>query len=104
MASIPIKQFVGAGLSKDIHHHAGLRLRLDVIRPVGEAMLGLMAPRTGRSTRQPGNKKLIAAFGKQGVQAVAPVFAAGYDAALLIDTRCARHYRQPKNATRCAAR
>src|SRR3954464_13524477 len=82
-----IKQFVGAGLSKDVPLIVpGFGSDQDIIRPVGDAMLGLFdtahwAPDFDNAA----NKKFVAAFEKE-YKRIPSVFAAqGYDAALLID-------------------
>ena len=82
-----IKQFVAAGLSRDIPLIVpGFGSDQDIIRPVGEAMLGLFdtahwAPDFDNAA----NKKFVAAFEKE-YKRIPSVFAAqGYDAALLID-------------------
>jgi branched-chain amino acid transport system substrate-binding protein len=82
-----IKQFVAAGLSKDIPLIVpGFGSDQDIIRPVGEAMLGLFdtahwAPDFDNAA----NRKFVAAFEKE-YKRIPSVFAAqGYDAALLID-------------------
>ena len=82
-----IKQFVAAGLSKDIPLIVpGFGSDQDIIRPVGDAMLGLFdtahwAPDFDNAA----NRKFVAAFEKE-YRRIPSVFAAqGYDAALLID-------------------
>jgi branched-chain amino acid transport system substrate-binding protein len=82
-----IKQFVAAGLSKDVPLIVpGFGSDQDIIRPVGEAMLGLFdtahwAPDFDNAA----SKKFVAAFEKE-YRRIPTVFAAqGYDAALLID-------------------
>ncbi|MFL6570698.1 MAG: ABC transporter substrate-binding protein [Burkholderiales bacterium] len=82
-----IKQFVAAGLSKDVPLIVpGFGSDQDIIRPVGDAMLGLFdtahwAPDFDNAA----NKKFVAAFDKE-YKRIPSVFAAqGYDAALLID-------------------
>ena len=82
-----IKQFVAAGLSKDVPLIVpGFGSDQDIIRPVGDAMLGLFdtahwAPDFDNAA----NKKFVAAFEKE-YKRIPSVFAAqGYDAALLID-------------------
>jgi branched-chain amino acid transport system substrate-binding protein len=82
-----IKQFVAAGLSKDIPLIVpGFGSDQDIIRPVGDAMLGLFdtahwAPDFDNAA----NRKFVAAFEKE-YKRIPSVFAAqGYDAALLID-------------------
>ena len=82
-----IKQFVAAGLSKDVPLIVpGFGSDQDIIRPVGDAMLGLFdtahwAPDFDNAA----NKKFVAAFEKE-YNRIPSVFAAqGYDTALLID-------------------
>ena len=82
-----IKQFVAAGLSHDVPLILpGFGSDQDIIRPVGDAMLGLFdtahwAPDFDNAA----NKKFVAAFEKE-YKRIPSVFAAqGYDAALLID-------------------
>jgi branched-chain amino acid transport system substrate-binding protein len=82
-----IKQFVGAGLSTDIPLILpGFGSDQDIIRPVGEIMLGLFdtahwAPDFDNAA----SRKFVAAFEKE-YKRIPSVFAAqGYDAALLID-------------------
>jgi branched-chain amino acid transport system substrate-binding protein len=82
-----IKQFVAAGLSKDVPLILpGFGSDQDIIRPVGDAMLGLFdtahwAPDFDNAA----NRKFVAAFEKE-YKRIPSVFAAqGYDAALLID-------------------
>ena len=82
-----IKQFVAAGLSRDVPLIVpGFGSDQDVIRPVGEAMLGLFdtahwAPDFDNAA----NKKFVAAYEKE-YKRIPSVFASqGYDAALLID-------------------
>jgi branched-chain amino acid transport system substrate-binding protein len=82
-----IKQFVAAGLSKDVPLIVpGFGSDQDIIRPVGDAMLGLFdtahwAPDFDNAA----NKKFVAAFEKE-YRRIPSVFASqGYDAALLID-------------------
>jgi branched-chain amino acid transport system substrate-binding protein len=82
-----IKQFVAAGLSSDVPLIVpGFGSDQDIIRPVGDAMLGLFdtahwAPDFDNAA----NRKFVAAFEKE-YKRIPSVFAAqGYDAALLID-------------------
>ena len=82
-----IKQFVAAGLSKDVPLIVpGFGSDQDIIRPVGDAMLGLFdtahwAPDFDNAA----NRKFVAAFEKE-YKRIPSVFAAqGYDTALLID-------------------
>jgi branched-chain amino acid transport system substrate-binding protein len=82
-----IKQFVAAGLSKDIPLIVpGFGSDQDIIRPVGDAMLGLFdTAHWALDLDNPANKKFVAAFEKE-YKRLPSVFAAqGYDTALLID-------------------
>jgi branched-chain amino acid transport system substrate-binding protein len=82
-----IKQFVGAGLSKDIPLIVpGFGSDQDIIRPVGDAMLGLFdTAHWAIDLDNAANKKFVAAFEKE-YKRLPSVFAAqGYDTALLID-------------------
>jgi branched-chain amino acid transport system substrate-binding protein len=82
-----IKQFVGAGLSKDVPLIVpGFGDDQDIIRPVGEPMLGLFdTAHWAIDFDNPANKKFVAAFEKE-YKRLPTVFAAqGYDTALLID-------------------
>jgi len=82
-----IKQFVAAGLSKDVPLIVpGFGSDQDIIRPVGDAMLGLFdTAHWAPDFDNPASKKFVAAFEKE-YKRIPTVFAAqGYDAALLID-------------------
>jgi branched-chain amino acid transport system substrate-binding protein len=82
-----IKQFVAAGLSKDIPLILpGFGSDQDIIRPVGEAMLGLFdTAHWAVDLDNAANRKFVAAFEKE-YKRLPSVFAAqGYDTALLID-------------------
>ena len=82
-----IKQFVAAGLSKDIPLIVpGFGSDQDIIRPVGEAMLGLFdTAHWALDLDNAANRKFVAAFEKE-FKRLPSVFAAqGYDTALLID-------------------
>jgi branched-chain amino acid transport system substrate-binding protein len=82
-----IKQFVGAGLSKDIPLIVpGFGDDQDIIRPVGEPMLGLFdTAHWAIDFDNPANRKFVAAFEKE-YKRLPTVFAAqGWDAAMLID-------------------
>jgi branched-chain amino acid transport system substrate-binding protein len=82
-----IKQFVGAGLSKDIPLIVpGFGSDQDIIRPVGDAMLGLFdTAHWAIDLDNPANKKFVAAFEKE-YKRLPSVFAAqGWDTAMLID-------------------
>ncbi len=83
-----IKQFVAAGLSKDIQLITpGFGSDQDVIRPVGEAMLGLFdTAHWALDLDNPTNRKFVAEFEKE-YKRLPSVFAAqGYDTAMLIDS------------------
>jgi branched-chain amino acid transport system substrate-binding protein len=82
-----IKQFVAAGLSKDIPLIVpGFGSDQDIIRPVGEPMLGLFdTAHWAMDLDNPANKKFVAAF-EQEYKRLPSVFAAqGWDTAMLID-------------------
>jgi branched-chain amino acid transport system substrate-binding protein len=82
-----IKQFVAAGLSKDIPLIVpGFGSDQDIIRPVGEPMLGLFdTAHWAIDLDNPANKKFVAAFEKE-YKRLPSVFAAqGWDTAMLID-------------------
>lgn len=83
-----IKQFVGAGLSKDIQLITpGFGSDQDVIRPVGEPMLGLFdTAHWALDFDNAANKKFVAAF-EQEYKRLPTVYAAqAYDTAMLIDS------------------
>jgi branched-chain amino acid transport system substrate-binding protein len=82
-----IKQFVGAGLSRDIQLITpGFSSDQDIIRPVGEAMLGTFdAAHWALDLDNPANKKFVAAFEKEYNRLPTLYASQGYDAALLID-------------------
>jgi branched-chain amino acid transport system substrate-binding protein len=82
-----IKQFVAAGLSQDVPLIVpGFGSDQDIIRPVGEPMLGLFdTAHWALDLDNAANRKFVAAFEKE-YNRLPSVFAAqGYDAALLID-------------------
>ncbi len=82
-----IKQFVASGMSKDITLITpGFGSDQDVIRPVGDAMLGLFdTAHWALDLDNPANKKFVAEFEKE-YKRLPSVFASqGYDTALLID-------------------
>jgi branched-chain amino acid transport system substrate-binding protein len=82
-----IKQFVAAGMSKDVPLIVpGFGSDQDIIRPVGDAMLGLFdTAHWAIDFDNAANKKFVAAFEKE-YRRLPSVFAAqGYDTALLID-------------------
>jgi branched-chain amino acid transport system substrate-binding protein len=82
-----IKQFVAAGMSKDVPLIVpGFGSDQDIIRPVGDAMLGLFdTAHWAIDFDNAANKKFVAAFEKE-YRRLPSVFAAqGYDTAMLID-------------------
>ncbi|HYN12669.1 MAG TPA: ABC transporter substrate-binding protein [Burkholderiales bacterium] len=82
-----IKQFVGAGLSADVPLIVpGFGSDQDIIRPVGEAMLGLFdTAHWALDLDNAANKKFVAAFEKE-YKRLPSVFASqGWDTAMLID-------------------
>src|SRR5512143_938920 len=82
-----IKQFVAAGLSKDMQLLTpGFSSDQDIIRPVGSALLGTFdTAHWALDLDNPANKKFVAEFEKE-YKRLPSVFASqGYDAALLID-------------------
>ncbi len=82
-----IKQFVGAGLSRDITLLApGVGADEDIIRAVGEPMLGLFnTAHWGHDLNNEANRKFVAAYEKEYRQLPSLFAAQGYDTALLID-------------------
>jgi branched-chain amino acid transport system substrate-binding protein len=82
-----IKQFVAAGLSKDMQLLTpGFSSDQDVIRPVGDALLGTFdTAHWALDLDNPANKKFVAAFEKEYNRLPSLFAAQGYDAALLID-------------------
>jgi branched-chain amino acid transport system substrate-binding protein len=83
-----IKQFVAAGLSQDIPLIVpGFGDDQDIIRPVGDALLGTFdTAHWALDLDNAANKKFVAAFEKE-YKRLPSVFAAqGYDTALLIDS------------------
>jgi branched-chain amino acid transport system substrate-binding protein len=82
-----IKQYVGAGMSSQVPLIVpGFGSDQDIIRPVGDAMLGLFdTAHWALDLDNPANRKFVAAFEKE-YKRLPSVFAAqGYDTALLID-------------------
>jgi branched-chain amino acid transport system substrate-binding protein len=82
-----IKQYVGAGMSSQVPLIVpGFGSDQDIIRPVGDAMLGLFdTAHWAMDLDNAANKKFVAAFEKE-YKRLPTVFAAqGYDTALLID-------------------
>jgi branched-chain amino acid transport system substrate-binding protein len=87
-----IKQFVAAGLSRDIQLVTpGFASDQDIIRPVGDAMLGIFdTAHWALDFDNAANRKFVAAFEAE-YKRLPSVFAAqGYDAALLIDSAVRR--------------
>jgi branched-chain amino acid transport system substrate-binding protein len=82
-----IKQFVGAGLSKDMTLFGpGFSADEDVIRAVGEPMLGMFnSSHWAHDLDNPANRKFVAAFEKEYGRLPTLYAAQGFDAALLID-------------------
>jgi branched-chain amino acid transport system substrate-binding protein len=83
-----IKQFVAAGLSKDMTLFApGFSGDEDVIKAVGESMLGMFnTSQWGHDMNNPANKRFVAEFEKEYGRLPSLYAAQGYDAALLIDS------------------
>lgn len=81
-----IKQFVGAGLSKDMTLFGpGFSGDEDVIKAVGEPMLGMFnTSQWGHDLDNAANKKFVAAFEKEYGRLPTLYAAQGYDAAQLI--------------------
>jgi branched-chain amino acid transport system substrate-binding protein len=82
-----IKQFVGAGLSKDMTLFGpGFSGDEDVIRAVGEPMLGMFnTSQWGHDMQNPANKRFVADFQKDYGRLPTLYAAQGYDAARLMD-------------------
>jgi len=82
-----IKQFVGAGMSKDVPLIVpGFGSDQDVIRPVGDAMLGLFdTAHWAMDLDNAANKKFVPAFEKEYKRLPTLFASQGYDTALLID-------------------
>jgi len=82
-----IKQFVGAGLSKDITLFGpGFSGDEDVIKAVGDPMLGMFnTSQWGHDMDNAANKKFVAAFEKAYGRLPTLYAAQGYDAARLMD-------------------
>ena len=82
-----IKQFVGAGLSKDMTLFGpGFSGDEDVIKAVGEPMLGMFnTSQWAHDLDNAANKKFVAAFEKEIGRLPSLYAAQGYDAAKLID-------------------
>jgi branched-chain amino acid transport system substrate-binding protein len=82
-----IKQFVAAGLSKDIRMlTAGVGADEDIIKAVGDPMLGLFnTAHWGHDLDNAQNRKFVEAFQKEYGRLPTVYAAQGYDTALLID-------------------
>ncbi len=82
-----IKQFVGAGLSKDTQLLTpGFGSDQDVIRPVGDAMAGIFdTAHWAMDLDNDANRKFVAAFEKEYGRLPSVFAAQGYDTALMID-------------------
>lgn len=82
-----IKQFVGAGLSKDMTLYApGFSADEDVIRAVGESMLGTFnTSQWAHDLDNAANKKFVADFQKEFGRMPSLYASHGYDAAKLMD-------------------
>ena len=82
-----IKQFVAAGMSKDIQLIVPLwGSDQDIIRAVGEPMLGLFSVgHWSIDFDNPANKKFVAAFEQEYKRLPTGYAASGYDTALLLD-------------------
>lgn len=82
-----IKQFVAAGLSKDIALlMAGVTADEDIIKAVGEPMLGLFnTAHWAHDLDNDANRKFVAAFQKEYGRLPTVFAAQGYDTAMLID-------------------
>jgi len=83
-----IKQFVGAGLSKDMTLFGpGFSADEDVIRAVGEPMLGIFnSSHWAHDLDNPANKRFVADFQKEYGRLPSLYASQGYDAARLIDS------------------
>ena len=82
-----IKQFVGTGLSKDMTLlQPGFGADQDIIRPVGEAMLGIFdTAHWALDLPNAANRKFVAEFEKEYKRLPTVYASQGYDAAQLID-------------------
>ena len=101
-----IKQFVGAGLSKDMTLFGpGFSADEDVIRAVGEPMLGMFnSSQWAHDMDNPVNKRFVADFQKDFGRLPTLYAAQGYDAARLMDAavRDAKGKLDDKEAVRKA--
>jgi len=103
-----IKQFVGAGMSKDMQLVVPLwGADQDIIRAVGDPMLGLFSfGHWSIDFDNPANKKFVAEFEKEYKRLPTGYAASGYDTALLIDSavRKVKGRIEDKDALRNALR
>jgi len=103
-----IKQFVAAGLSKDIQLIVPLwGSDQDIIRAVGEPMLGLFSVgHWSIDMDNAANKRFVAAFEKEYKRLPTGYAASGYDTALLMDSavRKVKGKIEDKDALRAALR
>jgi len=103
-----IKQFVAAGLSKDIQLIVPLwGSDQDIIRAVGEPMLGLFSVgHWSIDMDNAANKRFVAAFEKEYKRLPTGYAASGYDTALLMDSavRRVKGKIEDKDALRAALR
>jgi branched-chain amino acid transport system substrate-binding protein len=103
-----IKQFVGAGMSKDIQLIVPLwGSDQDIIRAVGDPMLGLFSVgHWSIDFDNPANKKFVAEFEKEYRRLPTGYAASGYDTAQLIDSavRRVKGKLDNKDAVRAALR
>ena len=103
-----IKQFVAAGMSKDMQLVVPLwGADQDIIRAVGDPMLGLFSVgHWSIDFDNPANKKFVAEFEKEYKRLPTGYAASGYDTALLIDSavRKVKGKIEDKDAVRAALR
>jgi len=103
-----IKQFVAAGMSKDIQLVVPLwGSDQDIIRAVGDPMLGLFSVgHWSIDLDNPANRKFVPAFEKEYKRLPTGYAASGYDTALLIDSavRKVKGKIEDKDALRSALR
>ncbi len=103
-----IKQFVAAGLSKDIQLIVPLwGSDQDIIRAVGDPMLGLFSVgHWSIDFDNPANRRFVAAFEQEYKRLPTGYAASGYDTALLIDSavRKVKGKLDNKDAVRAALR
>src|SRR3989441_3095861 len=101
-----IKQFVAAGMSQEIQLVVPLwGADQDIIRAVGEPMLGLFSVgHWSIDMDNPANKKFVAAFEKEYKRLPTGYAASGYDTALLMDSaiRKVKGKIEDKDALRAA--